>query len=299
MNHIDNKNGSHLLIQSKTGSINSYNNVNSGRSTYTVDNKSGEIITQNFHNDGGVFSAKTETGRQVVTNPDNNSISLMNIVSDSGDVYVEGMNNHEFSKVNISTGSAKTEKAPSVNIIGSKNAKLSQIDITNKNGNVNINQIKSNGALSVEGKTYVNIKNDSVLAGDTKLKGGEINVTKSVVSNLTSLEAEKNASFTDIKGNMNINAGSILDFDSDVKVGENLIIKTEDPTSQVDIINKNGKKSVISVGKNLSIDAGHVKIKGNNINVEKNLNVNSKGLEVTDGVKVKGDTVLNGVILKK
>ena len=299
MNHIDNKNGSHLLIQSKTGSINSYNNVNSGRSTYTVDNKSGEIITQNFHNDGGVFSAKTETGRQVVTNPDNNSISLMNIISDSGDVYVEGMNNHELSKVNISTGSAKGEKAPSVNIIGSKNAKLSQIDITNKNGNVNINQIKSNGALSVEGKTYVNIKNDSVLAGDTKLKGGEINVTKSVVSNLTSLEAEKNASFTDIKGNMNINAGSILDFDSDVKVGENLIIKTEDPTSKVDIINNNGKKSVISVGKNLSIDAGHVKIKGNNINVEKNLNVNSKGLEVTDGVKVKGDTVLNGVILKK
>lgn len=223
----------------------------------------------------------------------------MNIISDSGDVYVEGMNNHEFSKVNISTGSAKGEKAPSVNIIGSKNAKLSQVDITNKNGNVNINQIKSNGALSVEGKTYVNIKNDSVLAGDTKLKGGEINVTKSVVSNLTSLEAEKNASFTDIKGNMNINAGSILDFDSDVKVGENLIIKTEDPASKVDIINNNGKKSVISVGKNLSIDAGHVKIKGNNINVEKNLNVNSKGLEVTDGVKVKGDTVLNGEILKK
>ena len=152
-------------------------------------------------------------------------------------------------------------------------------------------------SLVESGNVYYNGK--AVKKSGQKLKGGEINVTKSVVSNLTSLEAEKNASFTDIKGNMNINAGSGLGLDSDVKVGENLIIKTEDPTSQVDIINNNGKKSVVSVGKNLNIDAGHVKIKGNNINVEKNLNVNSNGLEVTDGVKVKGDTVLNGEILKK
>ena len=297
MNHIDNKNGSNLTIQSKTGSINTYNNVNTNNSIYTINNKSGEIITQNFHNDGGILSTKTETGRQVITNPDNNSMSLMNITSSSGDIYVEGMNNHEFSKIDIKTGSTVSEKKPSVNIVGSKNNKLSEMNIKNGNGNVNFNQINSTGNLSVTGKTYVNIKNNSILTGDTKLKGGEVNVSKSVVSNLTSLEADRNASFTDIRGNMNISAG--IDLNSNIKVGENLTIKTEDPTSQVDIINKDSNKGIISIGKNLDINAGHVKIKGNNVNIEKNLNINSAGLEVTNGVNVKGNTILNGEIIKK